>query len=326
MPMLLFSNHLFDLVGSCWVLVIHPLLTSTCLSHLPNHNSRFILSETTSVQFSPPTEKFTSDIKMLNSFICGTFHPEEGEDDEPYWTNFPRSPGKSRRHRLLRRSSNSYVGKESKNPYANRGLDKFSALVADLEEKRKEIYLQSGSRDIAFVRFVTSSSDEFVPVVVKSKDLHHQSKEKKAAELSDARKKTASATRDPETMVESPEEVKAVDEPKVELNEEAKRKSFSWRRPSCYVPLAMITILLLLALFGRSFAIVCASIGWYMVPALRGRGSTVVKKKKKKMDTSGKRAGERKNIARIRGASSPPKSNNSEENGRTHQDGHCTSW
>ncbi|XP_030528580.1 uncharacterized protein LOC115739565 [Rhodamnia argentea] len=247
---------------------------------------------------------------MLSSFICGTFHPEEGEDDEPHWNNFPRSPGKSRRHSLLRRSNNSsYIGKKNKNPYANRGLDKFSALVADLEEKRKEIYLQSGSQDIAFVRFVSSSSDGFVPVVVKSKDHqhhhhhhhhHHQNKEKKKkAERSEVTKEIASAARDSETMVKPPEEAKAVDEPEVELNEEAKRKkSFSWRRPSCYVPLAMIMILLLLALFERSFAIVCTSIGWYMVPALRERSSTVVNKKKMEK-------------------SSPPKSNNSEENGRT---------
>lgn len=263
---------------------------------------------------------------MLSSFICGTFQPEEGEeDDEPFWNNFPRSPGKPRRHRLLRRSSNGYIGKESKNPYANRGLDKFSALVADLEEKRKEIYLQSGSRDIAFVRFVASSSDNFVPVVVKAKDHHHhhhhqhhhhQNKEKKKAERSEARKKIASAIRDSETTVESTEEVKAADQPKVELNEAAKRKSFSWRRPSCYVPLAMIMILLLLTLFGRSFAIVCTSLGWYMVPSLRGRSSTVARKKKK-MEASGKRGSENKDIARIGGAYSPPRSNNREENGRT---------
>ncbi|KAI3409053.1 uncharacterized protein J3R85_019851, partial [Psidium guajava] len=260
---------------------------------------------------------------MLNSFICGTFHPEEGEDDVPPWNNFPRSPGKSRRHSLLRRSNNnSYISKKSKNPYANRGLDKFSALVADLEEKRKEIYLQSGSRDIAFVRFVPSSSDGFVPVVVKSKDRqhhhhqHHQNKERKKAERSEARKEIVSATHDSETMVECPEEVKAMDEPKVELNEEAKiKKSFSWRRPSCYVPLAMIMILLLLALFGRSFAIVCTSIGWYMVRALGERGSTVAVKKK--METADKRVGENKDIPRIGGAFSPPKSNNGEENGRT---------
>ncbi|KAF8024625.1 hypothetical protein BT93_F1714 [Corymbia citriodora subsp. variegata] len=237
---------------------------------------------------------------MLSSFICGTFDPEEGEDvDEPYWNNFPRSPGKSRRHRLLRRISNGYIGKESKNPYANRGLDKFSALVADLEEKRKEIYLQSGSQDIAFVRFVMSGSDET-----------------RRRRRSEASKKIVSATRDSETMAEPLEEAKAVDEPNVESNEAAKRKSFSWMRPSCYVPLAMIMILLLLALFGRSFAIVCTSVGWYMVPALRGRGSTVVRKKKK-MEISGKWVGENKNTARVGRASSPPKSINREENGRT---------
>ncbi|GLT71185.1 hypothetical protein SLA2020_432190 [Shorea laevis] len=47
-----------------------------------------------------------------------------------------------------------------------------------------------------------------------------------------------------------------------------------WRRPSYYLPAVVIFILLILLVFGRSFAILCTSVGWYMVPALKESENT----------------------------------------------------
>ncbi|KAJ0228730.1 hypothetical protein HA466_0322490 [Hirschfeldia incana] len=69
--------------------------------------------------------------------------------------------------------------KASKNPYSNRGLDKFSKLLSELDEKRQSIYskkLDSGGPPL--VRFVFTSSGECVPVVIRSSYLHKQKKTK----------------------------------------------------------------------------------------------------------------------------------------------------
>ncbi|KAG6608423.1 hypothetical protein SDJN02_01391, partial [Cucurbita argyrosperma subsp. argyrosperma] len=60
--------------------------------------------------------------------------------------------------------------KDKKNPYSDRGLDKFSALLTDLEQKRKQIYAQTDPENIVLVRFAYKNSDECVPVVVKQKE------------------------------------------------------------------------------------------------------------------------------------------------------------
>lgn len=45
-------------------------------------------------------------------------------------------------------------------------------------------------------------------------------------------------------------------------------KDRHWRRPSYYMPAVLMVMLVLLVFFGRSVAIVCTSIVWYIVPAL----------------------------------------------------------
>ncbi|KAF5456103.1 hypothetical protein F2P56_025614 [Juglans regia] len=206
---------------------------------------------------------------MLNLFVCGsgTFHREEDEA-EP-WSNSPcSSPRKPRRKNH---------NKDSKNPYSTRGLDKFSELLADLEEKRNKIYSQVGSQDISLVRFMYSNSNDWVPIVVKSKNNMEDK-----TQIRDIVKDKH------DTPAKSSVDSKELKQPILESNERPKKKRFfwnlkldRWRRPSYYLPAIVILILLLLAVFGRSFAILCTSLGWYLVPALKMSPNTKRSTKKK---------------------------------------------
>ncbi|PQP95556.1 uncharacterized protein Pyn_29941 [Prunus yedoensis var. nudiflora] len=111
---------------------------------------------------------------MLSPFSCGFFHPEDVHD-EPISSSPCSTPRRS-----SRRSS-----KDSKNPYSSRGLDKFSALLADLEEKRQKIYAETPPQDISFVRFVfkDSNDDVPVPIVIKVKDKKEDQTTTKSASL-----------------------------------------------------------------------------------------------------------------------------------------------
>ncbi|KAI4375058.1 hypothetical protein MLD38_012972 [Melastoma candidum] len=220
---------------------------------------------------------------MFSSFICGgSFHEQEPEDDRPLSCgSSPRSINKSRTRRncLLRRCSSDKD--HSKNPYSTVGLDKFSALLSDLEERKKNIYLQRDSQDIMFVRFVYSGSEEVVPVIVKSKD------RKKREQLPTTSQKTANSKTADEENKPAVASAVVADRVKEELTETNDKKVANshktrttretsmkkLRRPSYYVPIFVVAILLLLTIFGRSFAILCTSIGWYLVPTLEERTS-----------------------------------------------------
>jgi hypothetical protein len=203
---------------------------------------------------------------MLSTLICGagSFHKEEAEEEDELWSNSPySSPRKSRK-----RSHD----KNSKNPYSTRGLDKFSALLADLEEKRQKIYLQADAQEISLVRFVHSDSNDWKPIVIKSKD------------KKDAKTKIIEAVKD----LKEGKQQQPIQLEEVEVNEKPKKSSVSWnmnlgkwRRPSYYLPATVIVILLLLLLFGRSFAIICTSLGWYAIPTLKDSVNTKRPTKKK---------------------------------------------
>lgn len=166
--------------------------------------------------------------------------------------------------------------KESKNPYSNRGLEKFSALLSELDEKRQSIYAKRIYSDgPPLVRFVFKSSGECVPVMIKTKKAG-----KKKDVLDDFKVENESKT-------EQEREVKKT-EPETEqkqscvLNENLKKIS----RPNHFLPVTVILVLIFLVFFGRSVSIMCTCIVWYLVPMIReqtrNRGSTYETKKKKK--------------------------------------------
>lgn len=195
---------------------------------------------------------------MLNSLICGSFHSQEDEDEI-------RSPSPCTTP--TRKSRN----KKDKNPYATRGLDKFSALLSELEEKRQQIYSQAGSQDISFVRFVYSSSNDFVPVIVKMKDPQTQ---RNSIDHNKENDHKISTIREDKVQVVNEETRMELDQAEKKIKEKNKKKVYlKWRRPSVYMPLFVILILVFLAVFGRSVAILCTSVGWYLVPTLSSNTS-----------------------------------------------------
>ncbi|XP_009611959.1 uncharacterized protein LOC107789332 [Nicotiana tabacum] len=180
---------------------------------------------------------------MFKRLICGNFH-HHLKDNDIDETNLlsPSSTTKNTKRKFLSRT------RKKRNPYANRGLDKFSALLADLEEKKQKIYTQMGldSDDISLVRFVFSNSNECKTIVIV----------KKRQTTNDTQK----------TLNNSKEIANEDQEPKAE----SKRTLPQYN----YLLMTMILILILLAIYGRSFAILCTSIGWYLVPSFRGISSS----------------------------------------------------
>ncbi|GMP80857.1 hypothetical protein CsSME_00035802 [Camellia sinensis var. sinensis] len=224
---------------------------------------------------------------MVKSFICGTgsFKHQIEEEDEPC------SPCSTPRKQ---RKSNLCKSKDSKNnnPYSDLGLDKFSALLAELESKRQKIYTQVGSEGISFVRFSYSNTNDCKPIVVRVREKQQQEEEKNNIHMN----------KDIEPTAHNPE----VDKPSTSGNELGdqkimkKKKSFPWklnmgmlRRPSFYLPAVIILILLFLAVFGRSFAILCTSLGWYLVPIINGTSSNFNNRPRKKK-VYARRASEKK--------------------------------
>ncbi|XP_023524394.1 uncharacterized protein LOC111788300 [Cucurbita pepo subsp. pepo] len=147
--------------------------------------------------------------------------------------------------------------KDKKNPYSDRGLDKFSALLTDLEEKRKRIYAQTDPENIVLVRFAYKNSDECVPVVVKQKD------KKEEKRVNDIKPAITQKQPDKKSLVRV-------------------RTLRKLRKPGYYVTAMVILILVLLCVFGRSVAIMCTCVAWYLVPVLKqswSRSRTSMKRK-----------------------------------------------
>ncbi|XWS25506.1 hypothetical protein CRYUN_Cryun27aG0074100 [Craigia yunnanensis] len=227
---------------------------------------------------------------MFQPFICGASNHQE-EDDHELWSSPNSKPRKSRRNSFCKRHD-----KENKNPYSNRGLDKFSALLAELEEKKQKIYSETGSQDISFVRFMYKNSTDCVPIVVKLKDKKEEEK-KKPIDTKDHQPGTNADSevldKHPiETLIEGKEVIKKISGlQSVSEKIEKKKKSFSWnmelhkwRRPSYYLPAFLVLILLLLVFFGRSVSILFTCIGWYVVPIIQGETSNKVRRSMKKKD------------------------------------------
>jgi hypothetical protein len=205
---------------------------------------------------------------MLNHLVCGNFQ-HQLEDDIP--CSSPKSKSK-------RKDNN-----RDNNPYASRGLDKFSTLLSELDQRRKKVYSQMNPHDISFVRFTYSSNGDFVPIVVKVKN--NNQKKHKSEEI-----KVRHLTSFSEPLDQKHVEEKTKQLPKLELCHDVDdkikvvKKIEMLKRPSFYVPVVMILILLMLTVFGRSFATVCTCVVWYIVPILKDsssskEGKLIMKKK-----------------------------------------------
>ncbi|KAG2551042.1 uncharacterized protein LOC120651952 [Panicum virgatum] len=165
------------------------------------------------------------------------------------------------------------------NPYAGRGLDRFSVVLAELETRRARILRRVGSdTGLVLVRFVQSNGG-WTPVVVKLPDDDEQLKHGAAAAA--AKKPKAAAPPLPLPAPASPTSPLDPASPRgreeggkkaITTKVPARRASFSWgtrvRRPSRYWPAVIVLTLVSLAVFGRVFAICLTSIWWYVLPTM----------------------------------------------------------
>ncbi|XP_008452646.2 uncharacterized protein LOC103493605 [Cucumis melo] len=178
--------------------------------------------------------------------------------------------------------------KDKKNPYSDRGLDKFSALLTDLDEKRKKIYSQTDPEEIVMVRFAYKNSDECVPVVVKQKD----KKEEKNTSDSEA------------TAIKKPKHSKESTTNK-NNNLVRARNLRRLNKPSYYIAAVVILVLFLLSIFGRSVTILCTCIAWYLVPVLKQSLSKSRRKGKVRISVSNKMEKQPEASAVLSSSSSP---------------------
>ncbi|XP_073272858.1 uncharacterized protein [Primulina huaijiensis] len=235
-------------------------------------------------------------------FICGSGSFGHEDENERY-TSPCSTPKRSKKNTNLWR-----IGKDSgnKNPYADRGLDKFYALLAELDDKKQKIYTEVGSDEISLVRFVyPNDSNQVKPIVVKAKE---KSQEKNAHGFVKNQRGN-----DPDINPAVVQVRDKIESGGIPDKLEAKRmfttgfKLENLRHPYYYFPLIFVLILLFLVVHGRSFAILCTSIGWYLIPIVNGANSSAssssTRKLKSKKDLARKFS--EKKMVNIEESSSP---------------------
>ncbi|KAK4428690.1 hypothetical protein Salat_1168800 [Sesamum alatum] len=270
-------------------------------------------------------------------FICGSGSFGHEDNEELYGSPSP-TPKRSKRTTSFCK----IIGKDSsnKNPYADRGLDKFYALLADLDDKKQKIYTQRGSEDISFVRFVyTNDSDQVKPIIVKVKE----KKQEKSSPNNNSMMIKHSHNNNTATMNQAAVD-HAADQDKVAADqglskeesggEKTRKKkrclrcnaSFNLRlHPWYYFPVVVVLILLFLAINGRSFAILCTSIGWYLVPSISGgtSSSSIEQRKPKRKKEYVRKLSEKKMMSvHSEGPSSPKSVINGLSDNKKQQHGH----
>lgn len=234
--------------------------------------------------------------KNSMAFICGSFNNQEEDDFEVLWPSPSRN---TRKHRFCCKRKKD----DNKNPYSNRGLDKFEALLADLDDKKRKIFTQKGSQYISFVRFMYSNSNDIKPIIVRLKDPkrrdkdHHKQinlKETKNSSSPRLHITTLNHHQNSEppgdftngTMIETQQANASINQftsmikvDKWKMN--FKRMLVEWWLPSYNLPLFVIMIMVFLTFFGRSLAIICTSIAWYLIPTIDGTLENITTKPKK---------------------------------------------
>ncbi|KAF5780489.1 hypothetical protein HanRHA438_Chr11g0486001 [Helianthus annuus] len=195
------------------------------------------------------------------AFICGSFHSQEEDNYDVVWPFSSPSTRKSTRRRHIFGNRRNKI---ATNPYANCGLDKYEALLAELDQKRQKFLAQKRYEDVSMVKFIYNSTNELEPVVIKLQDehriIHHNTSSLSTPEVDHKKDVSFSKAEEDNTKPVVHDHTE-----KFKLDQ-SKRKIVEWWKPCYYFPLFVILILVLLMFSGRSFAILCTSIGWYLVP------------------------------------------------------------
>ncbi|XP_010548492.1 PREDICTED: uncharacterized protein LOC104819897 [Tarenaya hassleriana] len=185
---------------------------------------------------------------------------------------------------MVRHCSSPRESRRNKNPYSSRGLGEFSALLSELEEKRQKIYGKLDSEDAPLVRFVYKSSGECVPVIIKSSDVEKTSKKTvrdaniKASVQESESESESRGSSDGETKRKGPDPDEKTDRKPCGLDVNLRRM----RRSSRFLPVTVILVLVFLAFFGRSMAITCTCIAWYLAPTISDHGRDKIPAMRKK--------------------------------------------
>ncbi|KAG8079943.1 hypothetical protein GUJ93_ZPchr0007g6382 [Zizania palustris] len=183
-------------------------------------------------------------------------------------------------------------GSKKENPYASRGLEKFSTVVSELESRRERILRRvgpvgDGGGNRVLVRFVQSEAKGWVPIVVKLPPEEEQQKRragcKKRKQAASTASSSPQSTPPPSEPASPREDAKLSSAAAAEAPARKKaagagagageRWSWSWGksvRPQYYMPFVAVLLLVSLVVFGRVFAICCTSVWWYLVPILSG--------------------------------------------------------
>ncbi|GJM98474.1 hypothetical protein PR202_ga15489 [Eleusine coracana subsp. coracana] len=193
------------------------------------------------------------------------------------------------------------------NPYAERGLDRFSMVVSELESRRAKILRRVGSdTGLIMIRFVQSKQGGWAPVIVKlpEEPFIKGAMNTRTAPVQPTASTSISTTPDQASPREGANKVKAES-----LLPARRRASFSWarmRRPSCYWPSIVVLTLVSLAVFGRLFAVCLVSIWWYLLPTMTvGSGSFLEFKGQRFFTSSSNGAGLKKTMEKMGSSCGP---------------------
>ncbi|KAG6508873.1 uncharacterized protein LOC121983341 [Zingiber officinale] len=208
--------------------------------------------------------------------LCGTGSFKSVDGGETWSSTPPSSPRKKRTKSL--------------NPYSARGLDKFASLIAELEARRAKVMAKAGAQGAAtLVRFTYSNSNDWVPIIIRLPDEinakpHHNPKAKSEIAGSEAAARPVKTQEKEEAAAVVLKENKNVSA-QVPLSwprvKEAALRSLRPRWPV----LVAVLMLVCLVVFGRVFAICCTTVGWYLVPAMKGEGAGRTGRKSKSSKT-----------------------------------------
>ncbi|OVA05878.1 hypothetical protein BVC80_1701g9 [Macleaya cordata] len=211
---------------------------------------------------------------MLNHFICGSgnFRHEDQEKDDSWISSSSPKRSSSRRNICSCKKN-----RKKKNPFSNRGLDKYATVLADLEGKRQKIIDQMGTQEISLIRFCFSKSKGWVPIVIKFRNQNQYKPKHVGSKYEQVMQNLEPKLQDKSNKIELSSVPRETEPAKGILGSEGRTKKSlldrSVNSSRCRVPyywgMVIILILLCLAIYGRSFAIICNTILWYLMPKMK---------------------------------------------------------
>ncbi|CAA7387827.1 unnamed protein product [Spirodela intermedia] len=146
------------------------------------------------------------------------------------------------------------------NPYAGRGLEQFTMVLAELEVRREKIMAMAGEQGVSFVRFMYSNSQDWVPIVVRRRPPPPPPTQKGCDAAETGEKGSALPGGGGEVVAVAPRGTAGNGGCGGFL------AAVRWRDSCYYWSAVAVMILLCLAMSGRVLAICCTAAWWYVAP------------------------------------------------------------